>query len=564
MTTPVVTLKGSMLPRLFTPPLAQGRPGPCGCGCALTRETSLGYSLVDFVESLGLALLPWQRWLAIHAFELHPHARRFRYRTLLILVARQNGKTTWVELKNLWKMFVLQVPLVIGTAQNLDLAEESWSKALDIVESVDFLAAEVARIDKTNGKKGLTLVNGARWLIKPSTRGGGRGLSGDDINLDELREHRNFTAWAAVSKTTMARRDAQVFAFSNAGDDGSLVLNALQEQARTTAAEMTKILVTRPSDAYGDVARAGLDDSMGLFEWSVPDDVKCTCMRTGGRPHKPDCQLQDRELWAMANPSLGYAGFTEQALISALATDPEAIFRTECLCQRVPDMGTATIDPVVWESLHDPESRPDPKRMTIAIDVSPSGDYGSICTYSAGDDGIGHVELTDHREGTRWIAERVATLKERYNPVAIVFDPSSSAGTVALELARLLIIEQKTREVDDYEGEWDYARNQVGKKEVWDRGGLYLPGSREVAAACGQFVEAVREGSFRHIEQTPLTVAVSTAKPRPRGDAWVWGRRLADTDISPLVAATLARYAYAKLSPLLPDDGDYDVLQSFL
>jgi hypothetical protein len=35
--------------------------------------------------------------------------------------ARQNGKTTMlVEVKNLWKMFVLQVPLIIGTAQILD------------------------------------------------------------------------------------------------------------------------------------------------------------------------------------------------------------------------------------------------------------------------------------------------------------------------------------------------------------------------------------------------------------------------------------------------------------
>lgn len=565
-------LLGSTTPRLYTRPLVQGPPNRlCGCGCALTGESSLGYSLIKFVEALGLQLLPWQRWLAIHAFELHPDQtlRRFRYRTILILVARQNGKTTFVELKNLWKMFVLQVPLVIGTAQNLDLAEESWGKAIDIAESVDFLADEIAEVYRGNGKKSLILKNGARWLIKPSTRGGGRGLSGDDVNLDELREHRNFEAWGAISKTTMARRNSQVFAFSNAGDDGSVVLNILQEQARATAEALLDMLGKLPPKrttkaVYRAAEALGIDDSFGLFEWSVPDDIKCTCRRTGARPHKPDCVLQDRALWAMANPAVGYSGFTEQAIASALSTDPEPVFRTEVLCQRVPDLGGAVIDPTAWENLTDPESRPNTKQLAIAIDVSPSGDYASIATYSVGDDGIGHIELTDHREGIRWVAQRVATLKERYNPFVIVYDPRASAGALAVELAGLGIIEQKVREVDDYQGDWDYEHNRVSRKEVWDRGGLFLPALRDVTAACGTFVEAVRQASFRHIDQLPLTTATAAAKARTVGDAWAWGRRLAEVDISPLVAATLARYAHDKLLPKVEKDEDVDVMDTFL
>jgi hypothetical protein len=572
----VSKLRGSTVPRLFTAPLVRGRPGPCGCGCALTPETSLGFSMLAFIEGVvGAQLLPWQRWLAIHAFELAPPGagRRFRYRTVLILIARQNGKTTWVELKNLWKMFILQVPLVIGTAQKLDLAEESWTHAVDIAEAVPELAAEIATVSKGNGKKALVLLNGSRWKIEPATRGGGRGLAGDDVNLDELREHQNWLSWGAVSKTTLARVNAQVFAYTNAGDDKSIVLNSLQARARAVAATIDELLAdlrsTKPEDIVDAIAAAGVDNSLGLFEWSVPDDVKCTCRRTGDHPHKSTCQLADRKLWSMANPSLGYQagdfGLTEEALAAALASDPEAVFRTECLCQRVPDLNKAVIDAAVWESLTDPLSRPNVGDLVFAVDVSPSRDWASIAAYSVSvdDDGkaLGHLELIEHREGTRWIVARLVALKDRYDPIAITLDQRSPAGSLLVDLGERDIKPQVMRKVADMTAPRG-PDNDPAEKEVWDRGGLFVPSSQEIAAGCGQLVDAVSQALFRHPNQPPMVAAVSAAKARPLGDAWAWGRRLADVDISPLVAATLARYAHAKLSSKLAVDDDYDVLDS--
>jgi hypothetical protein len=85
-------LIGSTTPRLYTPPLVQGRPGPCTCGCALTPATSAGFGAVTFATEVAkVELLPWQRWLLIHALELRPGGR-FRFRTVLLLISRQNGK----------------------------------------------------------------------------------------------------------------------------------------------------------------------------------------------------------------------------------------------------------------------------------------------------------------------------------------------------------------------------------------------------------------------------------------------------------------------------------------
>jgi hypothetical protein len=465
--------------------------------------TSLGFSALEFAKNpLGIGPLPWQRWLLIHAFELKPTGM-FRFRTVVVLVARQNGKTTIVEVKNLWKMYVLGVPLVIGTAQDLDMAEESWEKAVEIIEAIPELDAEKAHVDRTNGKKALRLANGSRWKIKAASRKAGRGLSGDDVNLDELREHQNWQAWGAVTKTTMARKNAQIWAFSNAGDDRSVVLNALQEQGRAA--------VEHPENA---------DPSVGLFEWSAPDDVKCTCGRPGNI-HAPDCRLQDREAWAMANPSYGFT-VTDEALSSALATDPEMVFRTECLCQRVPDMQPdwVVIGQEAWLALADVRSRRTGD-VAFALDATPGGSHAAIAMAGVRADGLGHSELIDHRRGTAWVVDRLIGLNQQHSPVAVVVDPRGPAAFLIKDL--------------------EAAGIEVTKTSAGD-----------VADATGSFIAATgaAEGdkpSFRYMPHPALDAAVAGAVTKALGDGAKWDRRSPSVDISPLVAVTLARWGLATI-----------------
>jgi len=105
-------LLGSELPRLFTPP---ARP--------LTRATTRGHEAISFAEDvLGLELMPWQRWALLHALELAPDGA-FRFRTLLVLCARQQGKSTVLQVLALWRLYVDRAGLVIGSAQQLTMAE---------------------------------------------------------------------------------------------------------------------------------------------------------------------------------------------------------------------------------------------------------------------------------------------------------------------------------------------------------------------------------------------------------------------------------------------------------
>jgi hypothetical protein len=477
------TLLGSTTPRIWTPPLVRGRRGPCGCGCALTPATSLGFSATDFAEDvLGFDLIPWQRWLLIHALETRPDGR-FRFRTVLVLVARQNGKTTIVEVKNLWKMFILRVPLIIGTAQNLDVSEESWDKAVEIVESIPELYAEVPRdggVVRVNGKKSLKLVHGSRWKVAAASRKGGRGLSGDDVNLDELREHHTWDSWAAVTKTTMARRKAQIWAFSNAGDDRSVVLNDLVEKGRAT------------------VDDPGEDASLGIFEWSAPDD----------------CPIDDPAMWRLANPSLGYPqGISVEALRAALETDPEPIFRTECLCQRVPDLLPSKIPLTAWVKCADPRSQ---ISGGVVLSWEVAWDRGHAAIGAAGyrDDGLPHLELVDYREGTDWIPGRIAEIAERHRIAAAVFNPSGPGASLATEVAERLPAKLDPKPLT----------------------------AREAANSCGLMYDAAIAGQLRHLGDDRLLEMLRKSATRNLVDAWAWDLKHSVGEISGLCAVTSAFY----------------------
>lgn len=530
---------GSTTPRLWTKPLVTGPPGPCGCGCALTPDTSLGFSAVDFARDvIGFEPLPWQRWLLIHALELRPDGR-FRFRTILILIARQNGKTSLVEIKNLWKMFVKGAQ-VLGTAQDLDVSEESWDNAVEICEAIPELAVEVKDVIKVNGKKALKLDNGARWKVKAANRRGGRGFTGDDVNLDELREHQNWKAWGAVTKTTMARRNAQIWAFTNAGDDESIVLNAVQASARVT--------VDNPS----------ADPQLGLFEWSVPDDVKCTCRRVHPAPHLPTCRLADRRLWAMANPSLGYqlsedAELSEDALLSALNTDPDEVFLTECLCQRVPSLEAGDIDKAAWERMLDPASRREGD-VAIGVDLNPTQDAAAIGLFGIRADGLEHLQLLDCRPGIDWVPARLAELEQgvgvdKTRPIGYAMGRNTYAALEA-ELTKL-------------------GFERPAKDAEPARGNIAVVAGADMSAATGQMLAACRpvpsddgvtEFRARHIGQNELTTAALSAKLREGIDSVGWSRKASGGDITPMNAVTVAKWLHQAWAHLV--NNDYDLLES--
>lgn len=487
-------LYGSEVPRVFTPPLRE-----------LTPETSLGYAFIDFAENVcGVGLFPWQKWLAIHMLELNEDGS-FRFRVVVVLVARQNGKTIFSELLVLFFLYVLCVGLVIGTAQSLDIAEEVWDGAIEIAEANDELAAEIADVARRNGKKQLVLASGGRYAIKAASRKGGRGLSGDLVMMDELREHANWDAWGAISKTTMARPNAVILCMSNAGDALSVVLRHLRVQAHAACGDPDGV-----AEALGDALYVpegvAEDIAPAIFEWSAP----------------PGCDKWDRSGWAMANPSLGYGTVTERSLASACATDPDEVFRTECLCQWVEAVAVHPFPAGAWEAALEPGSSiPEEARLYFGADMSADRSMASLAVCGEREDGVMHVEVIGRQGGIAWVKDALAKLAAKHG-----------GATVAMQGRGATI----SSYVDD-------IRSIPGVEVVLCEG-------KDVGAWCGRFYDSVcaamgdaPDGSVpvAHLEQPVLDAAAAAAQKKSLGDgAWGWDRRASKVDISPLVAATMA------------------------
>ncbi len=481
-----MTLRGSTTPRLWTKPLAQGPPGPCGCGCPLTAETSEGFAVAEFADLAGLPLLPWQRWLVIHGMERRPDGLP-RFRTLLILVARQQGKTTLLKVLALYWLLVQQVPLVLGTSTKLDYARESWEGARQIAEDspdlrVEFPLTKAGGIDarRANGEQTLTTLGGCRYKIAAANTDAGRSLTVHRLILDELRQHKSWAAWSAATKAGNAVPDFQGWAITNAGEDTSVVLNSLRERA----------LKQMAGDQSGRL--------IGRFEWSAPADAG----------------IHDRQAWAQANPALGYGLVTEDALAEAAETDPETVFKTEVLCQHVPALTPPPITLADWTSCHTPT----PIRGTdvvFALDLAWNRSGGSIAAATRGAHGVPLVELVRYANGPTALVDEAAELARRYPNARWV-------GCGAVESIRS-----------------DLRKAGVSPK-------MLKPA--EVESAHGQLQDAVRARAMVHNSaelDAVVTQALEGAVRKDTETGWVWTRRKSGqdgVDISPLYAVTLAFY----------------------
>lgn len=493
---------GNEVPRIFTPPLRD-----------LTPETSLGFEAIEFAESVvGIKLNPWQKWFLVHALELNTEGN-FRYRTILLLVGRQNGKTTVIQLMILWRLYIDRARLVIGTAQNLDLAKETWQATVDVAQEIPELAEEVKKVSHANGQIQLKLTSGGRYKIQAANRKGGRSLSSDMNLLDELREHSTWDAWGAISKTTMARVNGQNVCVSNAGDRSSVVLAHLRKIAHAPLGD--------PDGLYKeDETKPEGDPSLGIFEWSAA----------------PGCDIFDEQAWAAANPSMGYTN-SRDAIAAAATSDPEDIFRTEVLCQWVEYAAHSPFADGVWEAGIDPESHiPADNRFVFCVDVSHDRSKAHIAVAGFRQDGNIHIEVVASRDGTAWVTQWLA--KRADHPLLIGVVVQSNGAPVSSLLGDLQELECEVIE-------WSGSELGRGTGAFYDL----------VAAGPSARVASVQEQRPRfltHRQQPVLDVAAAVAVKKRMGDAFVWDRQASPADIAPLVACTGAVWALLGYRPEEP------------
>lgn len=380
---------GKTEPRIWTRPLRK-----------LTKNTSLGYAAIEYAnEILGMTLYPWQEWALIHILEIVGDLRktwRFRFRTVLILVARQNGKTELSKVIASFFLNVLRVKNVFGTSLSMEKAEEVWEAVILDQETHEALNLEIETVARRNGGKKLVLTDHRTYKVGAPTRRAGRGDSNDLVMVDEVRELRDWETWSAAGASTNAKPNGMMIGFTNAGDPDSVVLRQVRSQA------ISKIDGTKANDFGGDVDA----DTLGLFEWSSPDKAA----------------TDDLKALAQANPALGYGRLTERALMSNRETFPESKFRSECMCQQVETILPEPFPEGAWRGGQDPESyiRED-SELFWGIDMDQSRKWTTIAVCGMREDGNYHVEIVERRIGTEWAVDWFRARALKYGEMKLAF-----------------------------------------------------------------------------------------------------------------------------------------------
>jgi len=493
-------IRGRAAPRLWTRPL---RP--------LTRETSYGYRFMDWCSERSYPLDPWERWVAIHVGELLPDGRP-RFRRVVIIVARQNGKTLLLKLLILWWAYEDAQLTILMTSTNLDYARAALFEAAEMAGAEVNMPRGFRRmpglqppaIRQANGQERLTAPSrqdddgfhqGGTFMIAAAKGdSAGRSLTINRLVMDEIREHKSWSPYNAAMHTLNAVRDAQAFFVSNQGDATSVVLRGLRASAMT-----------------------GQDRRLGLFEYSCPE---------GSRP-------DDLAALAYANPNLGYRIDPETLLgeaVTAMQQGGEALtkFKTEIMCLDVPVLDPA-IDMDAWRDCAEVvELSGLRRRLAACLDVSPDGEHATLVVAAVDREGIVRVEVVREWTSAHLLRRSLALTVKRVQPKVFGWFPNGPAAAVAADLAA-----PKQR-----------------RSAAWPPPGVEVREIRaEVPAVCMGFEELVRARGLRHPNDELLTAQVGDTQRQQVGDVWVFGRR----DAAGPIDAAYAAAGAAHLARLLPE-----------
>jgi hypothetical protein len=445
-----------------------------------------GQELIDFSNSIGMPLLPWQEWLALEAHRVKPDGRWLNP-LVFAMCARQNGKTTIMKARILMGLFEWDNKLQIGTAHRLTTSLETFRDLVNIIESNQGLASQVKRIRWAHGSEEIECLNGNRYMVKAGASAA-RGIAAPStVHIDETRELKDETTWASLRYTMMASENPQLWTYSNQGDQHSVILNQLRER--------------------GLAAAAGAVDDIGYFEWSSGYE-----------------QIDDSpEFWqgiAQANPSLGHTIHEDN--IRTVLNDPIDVVKTEVMCVQVATI-SAAIPAYEWGQCLSEDLDIDPeKTVFLAIDCSPDRRHAALVAGQTLEDGEFIIKLLHTWDNPvslddKSIANEIAGYC-RELPVEVLAYSKRTSSAIASRLIPAGI------PISDIDG-------------------------AEYGQSCDELLGAISSKRLRHRGQPELTKQILSAAKLPFGDGgWTIGRKASGTVVCATVASALVTH-YATRPP---------------
>jgi hypothetical protein len=443
---------------------------------------SKGQEMIDFAASLSIELMDWQKFVAIHAHKVKED-NRWATAEVGLCLSRQNGKSTLMMLRILTGMFVWNEGLQLASAHRLTTSLETFRQIVALIEQHPELEKEVKKIRWQHGAEEIELFGNRRFVVKAANNAA-RGLSKPEtIHMDELREYKDEDAWSSMRYSMMSAKNPQVWVYSSAGDQHSVILNKLRERA---------------------LASATTNDPIGWFEWSAEPDAPI---------HLPSGDI-NWAAFAQANPSLSITIHPDNIL--AAINDPPDIVRTELLTQWVDTINSA-IDPQKWAMCQIDPIPLDPEQPTwLGLDLSPDRKFGALVAAQRMSGERFYVQLlhtwsNDYSLNDLAVANDIAPYVRKYNTQTVAYSKRTSQAVAS----RLIPAGIQTTDMD---------------------GAVY-------AESCDRWLGAINSHRLQHSGQEELTQQTLSAAKLPYGDgSWIIGRRASRVAVCASVATALVSY----------------------
>lgn len=395
---------------------------------------------------------------------------------LTVSSCRQIGKTFTLGTAFFVKCMLSPGLKVIWTAHHTRTSDETFADMCTLAQ-MPAVARHIDHIRRANGQQELVFANGSRIMFGARENGFGRGLHGADVEVFDESQILTDRALSNMIPVMNTASDPLAVFLGNPPKPGD------------------------PSDVFAmkrRQAQSGTQQGMAYVELSAPHD----------------CDIDDRDAWAKANPS--YPLRTgEDSIIRMRQLLPEDDFRREALGIWDETGAAGVISPETWDATSVPARR-DGGTVSFGIDMPPDRGEISIGACMRYPDGTAHVELAEcrstHEHGSMWAVDWLA---ERWpRTAAVVIDTQSPALSLLPDL--------KARHVK-----------------------VTVTGARDIAQSTGRMLDMLGARTVTHLPaamQPALADAALRATLRTvgQGGMTAWQRTGSDTDISPLVAVTLA------------------------
>lgn len=394
----------------------------------------------------------------------------------VISICRQVGKTFTIG-SAVFLLCAMQPNLkVLWTAHRTRTSDETFQSMCGFAQN-KLMAGHVEHIRRANGQQEIAFRNGGRIMFGAREQGFGRGFDAVDVEIFD---------------------EAQI-----------LTVKALNDMIPATNVSPNPLIVFMgtppqpgdPSETFADKRRDGLKHTDGMLYVEFSAD--------------PDCDPDDREQWAKANPSFPKRTSETAILRMRKLLGDDDNFRREGLGIWDAENSMSAIDPQQWEAGNIEQPDLD-GRLAFGLDMPPNRSALAIGMAVRHDDGTALINLQEYRDakqsGTAWAVDWLA---ERWPKTsAVVIDAQSPAMSLLPDLQKRHIK-------------------------------VIVTQSRDLGAATGRVLDMIHAGTLQHLDakhQPQLSMAAHGVTLRDIGPNGlkVWNKKGSDIDISPLQACTVA------------------------